>query len=456
MGSYQRFRAGQLRFGGVVTSYQTDIANIGGRQITVNLSDPREIMKSIPIIIAPGYRTVAEEIAKTNCSVVDIYGAFDDDDIGLNLSGWNQAGMPYEDISLIFAGGASIRFGTNVAFNPMVVGAFGERYFFDLSEVTAKVDPAYKVNTNLISIADLIQELSSKHSFDWFVRSARNVTENRIDVTIKVIDRSIDNIDLDLDTFLAANSGFVVSASRGFELRNEIACSVLLGAPVEALSAQGITGMANNPIDLTTEAGSDKYFMEEEEMRYVLAGKDLWKLWVDLNGGLIRYSVGGAAKLAPIWDPSNASDIGNQLGINPDRFDIVSADEEVTGRIYDKLLGHAQATYGKRFLFQGTYNVEYIDAAWTADAVAGNNDPNEYFRNQDGKTRCYVRFAPTNALTPTVSNPPSFVFGLGANAPQPLPLELRNSFQGDNAITLIGFLRMVNYMSREQLKRVMS
>ncbi len=435
MGIYQRFTAGLLTFGGVVTSYQQDIANIGGRQITVNLSDPREIMGSIPIIIAPGYATIAAQIANTECSVIDIYGAYDDPNAGFNFSGWNQAGMIYEDVARAFSGGVVVRFGLTFALNAQLGKAFGETYFFDLTEVTAKVDPLYKINTNLISVADLIQELSSKHSFDWYVESNRNATENRIDVQIKVIDRSIDNIDLDIDAFLAANSGFVVSASRGFELRNEVACAVLLGAPVEALSSQAVAGLANNPIDLSTEGGTDKYFMEEEEMRYVLAGKEWWKTWTELNSGLLRYSIGGAAKLAPMWSPADASDVGNQLGIHPDRFAITASSEETTGKIYDKLLGHSQATYGKRFSFQGNYNVEYIDAAWTADGVAGNNDPNEYFRNADGKTRCYVRFAPTNALTLTVPNPPSFVFGLGANAPQPLPMELRNSFDAEKAIT---------------------
>lgn len=437
MGEYKRFRAGQLDFGGVVVSYQEDIANIGGRQITVNLSDPREIMKSIPIIIAPGYQTVADTIKPTNCSVIDIYGAFNDfNGTGFNLSGWNQAGMPYEDIALALGGGNTLRFGTNFLLAPQLGKAYGENYFFDMTEVSARVDANYRVNTNLISVADLIQELASKHSFDWYVESRRNAPENRIDVTIKIIDRSVDNIDLDIDDFLAANSGFVVSASRGFELRNEVACAVLLGAPVESLLTRNINGLANNPIDLTTEAGADNYFMEEEEMRYVLGGKRLWEQWVELNGGLIRYSVGGAVKLAPLWSSADASDIGNQLGINPDRLTITTADEEIKGKIYDKLLGHAQASYGKRFLFTGAYNVEYLDAAWTADAVAGNNDPNEYFRNSEGKTRCYVEFAPTNAQS-EVDNPPSFVFGQGASAPQPLPLESRSTFDAQDAVTNI-------------------
>jgi len=436
MGIYQTFNVGKLKFGGIVTSYQQDVANIGGRAITVNLADPREIMKSIPIIIAPGYKLVADHIANTECSVADVYGTFDDFvTTGLNLSGWNQAGMPYEDIALFFGGGNVTRFGINFAIAPQVGKAFGERYFFDLTEVTAKVDPQYRVNTNLISIADLIQELASKHSFDWFVQSHRNVPENRVDVVIKVIDRSVDNIDLDIDSFLAAHSGFVVSASRGFELRNETACSVLLGASVEAMNARTITGLANNPIDLSSEGGSNKYFMEEEEMRYVLKDKGDWKQWADINGGLGRYSIGGAATIAPLWSANTAADVSNQLGVNPDRYTISQSSEVLQGRIYEKLHGHATSTYGKRFLFTGVYNVEYMDAAWTSDAVAGNNDPNEYFRNSEGKTRCYVVFEPTNALTPTVDNPPSFIFGLGASAPQPLALELRNSFKENEAVT---------------------
>ena len=437
MGSYQQLAVGSFNFQGVITGYERDVVNIQGRTVTVNLSDVREIMKNIPIILAPGYRAVAERFVGTSCSIVDAYGAYDDfDNTGVNLSTWNQAGLTYEDIARAFSGGVVSRFGVDFQVNPTVANAYGTNYRFNLDEVTARVDTGYRVNSNLLSVADLIQEFASRHSFDWYVTAARdNQTPNLVNVTVRVIDRSTDNIDLDLDDFLVANSGKVVSAQRGFELRNELACSVILGAPVESLREVAVLGLANNPIDLTSEGGAEKYFMEEEEMRYVLAGKRWWKQWVALNGGLIRYSVGGAAVLAPLWDAANATDIGNQIGINPDRFSIETADEVVTGRIYDKLVAHAQSSYGKRFLFQQPLDVEYINAAWTADAVAGNNDPNEYFRNADGKTRCYVEFSPQNPLVPTTNNPPNFTFGLGDKAPQSLPLALRDSFVEEDAVT---------------------
>lgn len=436
VGSYQEFKIGALKFQGVVTSYEVDVANIGGRSITVNMSDPREIMKSIPVILAPGYRAVASRFEDTACSIIDAYGAYDDfDNTGANLSTWNQAGMTYEEVSKAMKGGTIIRGGVSFNIAPETPTVFGTNYYFDLTEIDAKVDPAYRINTNLISVADLIQELASRHSFDWYARASRNVAENRVEVAIKVIDRSTSNIDIDLDNFLATHSGLVVSARKGYELRNEVSCGALLGAPVESLRGQTITGLANNPIDLSDEGGSDKYYMTEEEMRYVLAGSDWWKTWVSINGGLIRYSVGGAAVLAPLWSPADASDIGNQIGVNPDRASITTADEELQGRMFNKLKGHAEATYGKRFTFSPVAEAEYIDAAWTADVISGNNDPNEYFRNENGKTRCYVEFAPTNQLTATAPLRPSFAFGLGANAPQPLPLDLRNEFNVKKAVT---------------------
>jgi hypothetical protein len=436
VGSYQQFKIGSLRFQGVVTSYEIDVENIGGRAITVSLSDPREIMKSIPVILAPGYRQVASRFADTSCSVIDAYGAYDDfDNTGANLSNWNQAGMTYEDLSKALKGGTTVRGGVTFNISPQVPSVFGTNYYFDLTEIDSKVDPSYRVNTNLINVADLIQELASRHSFDWYINSTINVEENRVDVTVKIIDRSVSNIDIDLDNFLAIHSGIVVSARRGYELRNEVACGALLGAPIENLQGRTITGLANNPIDLSSEGGSNKYYMKEAEMRYVLAGQDEWKLWVELNGGLVLYTVGGAAVLAPLWSPADASDIGNQIGINPDRFSVTSADEEVTGRMYNKLKGHAEATYGKRFMFSPVAEAENIQAAWTADFISGNNDPNEYFRNGEGKTRCYVEFAPTNQLTPNGALRPSFTFGLGANAPQALPLDLRNQFSVDTAVT---------------------
>lgn len=446
VGDFKTITVGNYTFAGIITSWNKDIVNGGGRTIRVNMSDPREIMGSVPLILAPGYRTVAEEIAKTECSVLDIFGAHDDaNGTGLNLSGWNQSGMPYSSIALALKGGVTTSFGANFNVVGQVANVFGEKYRFIMDEVSARVDPGYRLNSNLVTLNDLIQELSTRHSFDWFVESKR-AGDGFIDVTIRIIDRSTDNIDLDIDDFLAANSGFVTEASRGFELRNDVACSVLLGAPVEQLRGLTVTGMANNPVDLTDINGSftNRYFMPEIEMRYLLVGKEPWRTFAEDNGGFARYTLGGPTtlQLAPIWDSAGTTDLLSQHAVNQKRTVIDASTEELIGKLFDKLKSAAESSYGKRFLFSVPTDVEFIDAAWTADGVSGgvNNpitgattsDPNEYFRNENGKTRCYVEFKPS--VTPGPETPGvlgfggSFVFGKGIDAPQPLTLGLAGSF----------------------------
>lgn len=440
MGQYTTLQVGsKFRFDGIITKYEEDIRNISGRTITVNLSDAREIMSSIPMILAPGFRNVVETIDTTGCSVVDVFGAYDDfDNTGINLSDWNQTGMTYERIALAFKGGAV----NDVGFIFKVVGvspkAFGEKYRFNLDEVTAIVDRFHRVNTNMISISDFIQELANRYTFDWYVTSSRNTTDSHIDVVIHVIDRSSDNVDIDLDTFLSNNDGKVVSAKRGFELRNELACAVLFGASVEQMRLVNITGLANNPVDLSDEGGSDAYLMQENEMRVVLENKDGWENWVKSNGDFTIYGISDLTA-APTISGNNSTDVESQAGINLEHMQDAEDDIARKGRIFEKLKGNAEASYGKRFLFQQVVDVDYIDAAWTADVVAGNNDPNEYFRNSQGKTRVFVEYE----LGTTLTGDPvdgllgfggNFAFGKGAGAAQVLLLNLRAQFDVEKMV----------------------
>jgi len=440
MGEYTTVIVGsKFRFTGIVTRYEEDIRNISGRVITVNISDPREIMQSIPMILAPGFRNAVDGIEDTGCSLADVYGAYDDyDNTGINLSGWNQAGMTYDRIALTLTGGIVTDVGFEYKVTSIVPKAFGELYRFNLDAISAMVDTGHRINSNLLSIADFIQELANRYAFDWYVTSSR-AADDVIDVVVHVIDRRTDNVDLSLDDFLAAHSGYVISAKRGYELRNELACSVLYGAPVEQMRQLNITGAANNPIDLSDEGGSAKYYMTEAEMRIVLGTKDGWQYWVKVNGDFSRYGL-SSLNAKPTVTGDSSADVKSQNGIDADALAESDEDFAKKGKIYEKLKGHAEATYGKRFLFQQAVDVDYIEAAWTVDTVSGNNDPNEYFRNSQGKTRAYVQYEYAGASTP----PPAggvlgfgghFAFGKGANAAQALPLELRAAFNIEEQVT---------------------
>ncbi len=401
LGSFHTISIGPTwQFSGLIKKYDKDIENISGRQIRVVMNDVREIMRSIPIILAPGAQNIAFEISKTQCSLIDVFGAYAEAGGALNLSGWNQAGMPYNRVASAL-NGDNITFGeTIIPIERQIAKAFGERYRFNFDEITAIVDPNYRINTNLVPISNLIEDLSSKYSFDWFIDAVR-ASDGIIDVTIKIIDRSTDNIDIGLQEFLDEHDGKVISATSGVELRNDISCMVLQGAPIEQMERVGIKGLANEPLDLSSESGSNKYVMVEREMRAVLAGKFSWEMWVNLpvandgGGGFGRY--GGALSddhLSSPIDLDTISEIraGQKLtNAERDEINLDGAFYANSGKVFEKLKGHAETAYGKRWVHEEISDI-IIESAWTRDVVAGNENPNEYFRQSDGRTRAYVEF----------------------------------------------------------------
>jgi hypothetical protein len=417
------------KFSGIVMKIDIDVKNISGRRIQVSINDAREIMRTVPIILAPGYRAVAEEINGTACSVLDAFGAFDSQEIGINLSEWNHAGMPYKNIALAINGGTIVLGETEVKIPQQVVNAYGERYLFDFSEVSAMVASEHRVNTNLVTMADFLQELANRNSFDWYIES-RVLESNIKEIKIKVIDRSEDNIDVDLEQFLSDNNDKVISARSGIELRTDIACTALLGAPIEQMDTYEIKGMANEPVNLEEEGGSSEYLMSEIEMRVVLGGRQAWESWlgcqriedagvpesgqpIDIQTGVGFSRYGGDLDdsfINPLFDTRSGAIFvirgvsaarAKFLGEAEDKLDIVS-------KVFEKLKGHAEATYGKRFVFNPPGNVEVIDAAWTLNVLGGEDikSPNEFFRDENGKTRGYVQFS-----SPDTENP--FSLGLG-------------------------------------------
>lgn len=413
VGSYYEVQVGPTwRFAGIVKRFERDIRNIGGRQINVTMSDVREIMKSIPVILAPGYEAVTMKVRNTQCSCIDVFSAFYVNGGVINLSGWTQAGMPFKRIVNALHGD-NILFGTTrVPIGQQIASAFGERYRFNFTELLARVDPEYRVNTNLVPLTNIIDDLSSRHSFDWFVESER-ASDGVIDVTIKLIDRSVDQTTISLPYFLDNHNGKVVSCTSGIELRNDIACLAMMGAPIEQMKRVAIKGLANEPLDLSAESGSNIYLMTETEMRVVLGGKLGWEIWLGIpsevggGGGFSRYGGGLLdTDINPLFvlDAIFANKVLDSNGNIPKNqqrkanylLGVQDARHANSNQLFEKLHAHAEATYGKRFVHDDIFD-EIIDSCWTRGAIAGNNDPYEYFQQSDGRTRAFVEFTNTAA-----------------------------------------------------------
>lgn len=282
---------GNWSSGGIIQRYERAVRDISGRGITVQLVDARQMMGATTVIIAPGYAAVGIRMRDTGCSILDVFGAYG---ATINISGWNQSGMPYSSFALALNGGGIASGQTDITIEQQVIKYFGDSYRINISEISNYVSPSYRINTNLVSLANIIEDLAKKHSFDWYVESAI-ADDGIIDVTLKTIDRSTDNIDVSLSQFLASNTNKVKSATSGIELRSEVSCAALLGAPYEQIQKIDIFGMANEPLDLSIESGSAEYLMTENEIRAVLNGKQSWEMWVDVpselggGGGFSRY-----------------------------------------------------------------------------------------------------------------------------------------------------------------------
>lgn len=427
MGSFHRISAGDnWTFGGIIIKYDLDLSNISGRTIRVNMSDPREIMKSAPTILAPGSEAISATIKNTGCSVLDIYGAYGN--TGINLSGWNQAGMEFQRIISALKGDSILFGATVIPIEQQLIKAFGEIYAFNIDEVGNRVDINHRVNTNLTPLSNIIEDLSARNAYDWFIESEKGLN-GIIQVTVKVIDRSVDNIDIGLQDFLDLHEDRVITATSGVELRNDIACLALQGASVENMVKVSILGLANEPLDLSLEDGTNAYFMEEEEMRSVISGRNQWEIWLeeqreylavsttvfskDSNGNTIETkttttSFGGFSRYGnQLQDDfvqasvifTRLKDVaGKNLPIPKRRSEYIKnlTQRELVGKIFTKLESHAKASYGKKFVHDDVGG-EIIQSAWTRDVVGGNDDPNEYFRQEDGRTRAYVEFSTEDA-----------------------------------------------------------
>lgn len=399
-------------FAGILTRYEIDVRNIGGRSIRLTINDPREIMQNAPVVLAPGSQTIVDRVASTQCSVLDIFGTYN---YGVfNLSTWNEAGMPARNILMALTGG-SIAIGDGVITIPQqTLNAFGETYRFDLSELEAVVDLDYRVNTNLVPLSNLIEEMASRNAFDWYITSSR-AADNIIDVIVHIIDRSEDNQDIGLVDFLAAHPHRVVTATSGIELRNELSCMVLQGAPVESMQKVDIVGLANEPIDLVAESGIARYVMTEDEMRIVLGGRQAWEVWLSIpsdnggGGGLSRYGnlipnsylrgVTGEDATELLEKVKNKNIVKHPERVVDAYINDINAGHVLAGRIYEKLKSHADTSYGKRWV-HNDISSEIIESCWTRDVIDGDNDPFEHFRQQDGRTRGFVEFLITQSGSP--------------------------------------------------------
>lgn len=344
IGSPHYFRVGDdFEFQGILVNYteQKDSSQNPGYSLTLN--DPREILQGCQVILGGYVGSVY-----TTPNVFNLYGfseslgtacsdALLSDGTGpgrFGGSGRNDAGISWNRIKRSLS--------AMTAHLPALVNNYGlgriklgnYEYMLDWSEIPEIV--GYRFTATSLTIADIINEITTFLGMDWFCQLLHLYTEGgelvRI-IKIRTISRRIQPDLNQVSNFIGDGTG-VIASSKGRELRNEVCSSVLVGGPKQELYIQtsnhediyvteqwknmtispfwgfkpdggvvigrglnmdhnfDIDITAANITDVTNSATLTWYNISVAELHACLAGKDVWKTYIALHKASLMRQLG--------------------------------------------------------------------------------------------------------------------------------------------------------------------
>ena len=235
------FRLGDnFSFGGIVQSYTENRSISEYPVFNVTIVDPREILEGCQVIIGSyvggTYNTP---------NVFNVYALMEtlgnqcgeallSDFTGPGYFGGaqtNEFGMPWDKIRsglMFLTAGMPARAGVWSAAGRIQFAGYD--YILDISEIPRVSN--YRFNSDSLSIADIIREITTFLSMDYYVSLEHVMHDGEVLRAIKV--RTISRRqtpDLDSISGFIGNSDGVMESQKGLELRNENTASVLVGGP---------------------------------------------------------------------------------------------------------------------------------------------------------------------------------------------------------------------------------
>lgn len=386
-----------LEFGGILQKYVTVGAQSGNPTYKVILTDPREILSGVQIILE-GYTGASNQIS----NLYNVYGYLENLSYGGSQS--DELGMPANLIRTTLE--------TLIQTTPIVYRT--QPYIIDLSELPIMPDQ-YRVGGAVsMSVLDFVDRVCSDSARDYFFRLV--LTSFGHTIKLYTISRASQPA-LNVISDFILQYPEVVSKEAGIELRNEPTSKFLVGGQVEQIFIQEsnddpedddeddrenllddnivqfwgfrddgdvIVGLFNedSPDDpyffLNTRGvfveGVEQFYMtDEREIRAVLGGRAAWEgfLWLynddnttphfkkaeklGILGPLrrdVRAVIAGldAAKFKALKPddllPVGAKEIEDAAGA----VDEAARHEENIARLFEALEAYANEYYGRQFL----------------------------------------------------------------------------------------------------------
>lgn len=213
-GSYHLFQNGNFKFGGIVTSWRRTHSP-SGRLINVQLTDPRSILKDVPVITdhCPAFNSGVTQWDGYN--VLTPLNTF----ANAVAANWTTDGMIWRNILDARIQQAKYNF-------------YGKEYqiVFD-STFTFRIPANYRVQIQNASVEDFINRVAKDNNIDWFAVCNNEETDSTKLISIRGINR-VNQYALtndSINTFISSLSDKLSSYEVGRELRSDPTKAIFIG-----------------------------------------------------------------------------------------------------------------------------------------------------------------------------------------------------------------------------------
>jgi hypothetical protein len=213
-GSYHLFQNGNFKFGGIVTSWRRTHST-SGRLINVQLSDPRSILKDIPVITdhCPSFGGGITQWDGYN--VVTPLNTF----ANAVAANWTTDGMIWRNI-------------LDTRLQQPTYNFYGKTYkiVFD-GTFTLRVPVNYRVQIQNASVEDFINRVAKDNNIDWYAVCESLETDSNKIISVRGISR-VNQYALtndSINTFISSLSDKLSSYEIGRELRTDPTKAIFIG-----------------------------------------------------------------------------------------------------------------------------------------------------------------------------------------------------------------------------------
>lgn len=214
IGQLARFDYSGWVYDGIISNVDEKKSDSGNRVWTVNMTDPREFLDGVQLILS-GYSGGIYSVP----NIYNIYGYLES--ISFGNSENNEAGTPWKKVVDTMS--------TLVNITPLKLA--GVPLFIDLSTLP-RLPEYYRIATNNISLLTLINEICETANFDFTCILLGNT------IKIVTVDRNTGYLNGAISRFLQSIDGNYVELSSGYELQHTVTNKFLVGAPVEQIHYQ--------------------------------------------------------------------------------------------------------------------------------------------------------------------------------------------------------------------------